>query len=69
MATEAHVPGPGLPKPAPKKVATTQAHAGAFVVLLLTLLDVASILIFRVSLFLLSCLLQGFDVFRIGDWA
>ncbi len=27
-ATEPQVPGPGLPKPAPKKVATVQAHSG-----------------------------------------
>ena len=26
-ATEPYVPGPGLPRPAPKKVATVQAHS------------------------------------------
>jgi hypothetical protein len=64
VATEAQVPGPGLPNPAPKNVAITHAQAGAFVVPISV--GVPAIFV-RVAILFLPDSFHAFNVFRIGD--
>src|SRR4051812_26984816 len=65
VATEAHVPGPGRPKPAPKNVATAHAQSGAFT--FAGLMDVAAVFVVVVAMAILVHFLHSLDVFGIGD--